>query len=55
MVSSDTVIPIPLRPALKMRFKDEAKDDSAHWLVHLPVYGNTELRSRTYSEFSAAK
>ena len=48
-VSSDTVIPIPLRPALTMGFKDEAKDDSAR------VYGNTELRSRTYSEFNTEK
>jgi len=53
LVSSDRVIPIPLRPALTMDFKDEVKDDSALWLLHLLVYGNTELRSRTYSEFNA--
>ena len=30
LVSSDTVIPIPLGPALKTGFKDEVKNDSEH-------------------------
>ena len=38
LVSSDTVIPIPLRPALTMCFKDEPKNDSAHWLLYIYIY-----------------